>query len=270
MNIFSNVGITELILILLLALLVVGPERLPELARQLGKTLRDLRKAYDNLTKDLGPELLSIQETTKELRESVDSIRSIPQDMVQEVVKASELDDTIKELKDVKDSVGQIGQTLSDAEKVIKSPVGAAASAARSTLLPDKTPKQEKAEPVPREAPTAAAKKASIPPAPDSVPPPDSAGEGEVEQAPETEEPEAALVDEATDEPGEAIGSAEQMAEHPSSIEPDTPGVEEATIYPAQEPPASAEPTQDEETAQGSTPEDQQAAGSGPAEQAHE
>ena len=39
MNIFSNIGITELIVILLLALLVVGPERLPELARSLAKTV---------------------------------------------------------------------------------------------------------------------------------------------------------------------------------------------------------------------------------------
>ncbi|MGC9335646.1 MAG: twin-arginine translocase TatA/TatE family subunit, partial [Anaerolineae bacterium] len=82
MNIFSNVGITELIVILLLALLVVGPERLPEMARQLAKILRDARTAYENLTKDLGPELMSIEKTTREIRESVNSVRSIPKDMV--------------------------------------------------------------------------------------------------------------------------------------------------------------------------------------------
>ena len=58
MNIFSNIGITELIVILLLALLVVGPERLPEMGRKLAKTLRDVRQMYENLTKDLGPELM--------------------------------------------------------------------------------------------------------------------------------------------------------------------------------------------------------------------
>jgi sec-independent protein translocase protein TatB len=270
MNIFSNVGITELILILLLALLVVGPERLPELARQLGKTLRDLRKAYDNLTKDLGPELLSMQQTTQELRESVESIRSIPQDMVQQVVKAADLDDTIEELKGVQASVEQVGQTLSDAGKVIKSPVGAAASAARSTLLPEKTTGQDKAKAVPREAPPAAEEEAAVPPAPDSVPPAESAGEGEVEQAPETEEPKAARVDEATDKPKEAIDSVAQMDEHSSSIEPETQRVGEAAVHPAQEPPAPTEPSQDEAPEQGSAPEGQQAAGSGPAEQAHE
>ena len=138
MNIFSNLGITELVLILLLALLVVGPERLPELGRRLGTTLRDLRTAYDNLTKDLGPELASFQETAQELRDSVDSVRSIPQDMVQQVVKSADLDSTLNELKDVRDTVGQMGQTLTDAQKVVSNPINAAVDSARGALSPEK------------------------------------------------------------------------------------------------------------------------------------
>jgi Tat protein translocase TatB subunit len=143
MNIFSNIGVTELLLILLLALLVVGPERLPEMGRRLGKILRDVRQAYENLTRDLGPELASLQKSTQELRESVESVRSIPQDMVKSVVKTAELDDTIAELKTVKDEVGQIGQTLNDAGKAIKDPVGTAARAARSAVLPTKHARPE-------------------------------------------------------------------------------------------------------------------------------
>lgn len=138
MNIFSNIGITELLIILLLALVVVGPERLPEMGRKIGETLRDLRKAYDNLTGDLGPELMSIQQTTQELRDSVDSITSIPQDMVQTVVKAAELDDTIDDLKGVAGSVSDMGKTLSSAGKVIQDPVNAAVSTAKDALVPSK------------------------------------------------------------------------------------------------------------------------------------
>ena len=145
MNIFSNIGITELLVILLLALLVVGPERLPEMSRKLAETLRDLRKAYDNLTRDLGPELMSIEQTTREIRESVESVRSIPQDMVQSVVKAADLDDTVEELKDISDSIGQVGQTLSTAGQVLKDPVEAAVSTAHSALLPAES--AESAEP---------------------------------------------------------------------------------------------------------------------------
>jgi Tat protein translocase TatB subunit len=138
MNIFSNVGITELIVILLLALLVVGPERLPELAQKLGKTLRDLRNAYDNLTRDLGPELTSIQKSTQELRESVESIRSIPQDVVQSVVKAADLDETVEEFKEMAGSVRQVGQTLSAAQKTIRDPMKSAVDAAKGALQPAK------------------------------------------------------------------------------------------------------------------------------------
>ena len=146
MNIFSNIGITELIVILLLALLVVGPERLPEMGRMLAKTLRDLRRAYENLTKDLGPELMSIQETTRELRESVESITSIPQDMVSSVVKAADLDDTIDDLKQDLDSLQQVRRSMSDAGKMIKNPVGAAVDTARDALLPKSDQPGEMAE----------------------------------------------------------------------------------------------------------------------------
>ena len=143
MNIFSNIGITELIIILLLAVIVVGPERLPELGRKLGQTLRDVRKAYENLTRDLGPEFTSIQQTTQELRESFDSVRSIPQDMVQSVTKAAELDETISELKDVQKSIGQVGATLTSAGKMVKDPVGAAVNTARETLMPKESVAKE-------------------------------------------------------------------------------------------------------------------------------
>jgi sec-independent protein translocase protein TatB len=145
MNIFSNIGITELIIILLLALLVVGPERLPELGQKLGKVLRDVRKAYENLTQDLGPELASLQQTTQELRKSVESVTSIPQDMVQTVVKAADLEDTIGELKGIQDSVGQLSQTVTAAGKIVKDPIGAAVDTAKGALLPTQPEEAKKA-----------------------------------------------------------------------------------------------------------------------------
>ena len=138
MNIFSNIGITELIVILLLALLVVGPERLPEMGRRLAEILRDLRRAYDNLTSELGPELRSIQQTTQELRESVESVTSIPKDTLKTVVDAAELDDTIAELKDMTGDLEQVRQTMSRAGKTITNPVGAAVDTAKGALLPSK------------------------------------------------------------------------------------------------------------------------------------
>jgi sec-independent protein translocase protein TatB len=138
MNIFSNIGITELIVILLLALLVVGPERLPEMGRKLAKTLRDVRKAYENLTKELGPELMSIQQATQELRDSVQAVKTIPQDAVKSVVDAADLDDTIAELKEVTGDLEGVRKTVSGAGKAVKDPLGAAVTTAKSALQPPK------------------------------------------------------------------------------------------------------------------------------------
>src|SRR3990170_2452183 len=48
-----NIGPQELLLILVVALLVVGPRRLPELARSLGKGIRELRKAQDEVSRTI-------------------------------------------------------------------------------------------------------------------------------------------------------------------------------------------------------------------------
>lgn len=44
-----SIGITEIVLIALVAILVVGPERLPKVMRQLGRWYGQLRRAADEL-----------------------------------------------------------------------------------------------------------------------------------------------------------------------------------------------------------------------------
>ena len=44
-----NIGPLELIVILLVALLVVGPRRLPQFGRSVGKSLREFRRATDEV-----------------------------------------------------------------------------------------------------------------------------------------------------------------------------------------------------------------------------
>jgi Tat protein translocase TatB subunit len=44
-----NIGPQELLLILIVALVVVGPQRLPELGRTIGKAMRELRKIQDDV-----------------------------------------------------------------------------------------------------------------------------------------------------------------------------------------------------------------------------
>ena len=47
-----GLGIQELILIAVIALVVVGPKKLPDLAKTLGKGFRDFQKAADGITND--------------------------------------------------------------------------------------------------------------------------------------------------------------------------------------------------------------------------
>ena len=41
----GQVGVTELLVVLVIALIVLGPKRLPEMARNLGRGLREFREA---------------------------------------------------------------------------------------------------------------------------------------------------------------------------------------------------------------------------------
>src|SRR3990172_8980805 len=48
-----NIGPQELLIILVIALIVVGPTRLPELGRSIGKGLREIRKAQDEVKRTI-------------------------------------------------------------------------------------------------------------------------------------------------------------------------------------------------------------------------
>lgn len=57
---FLGIGPLELIVVAIIALIVVGPERLPELAQSVGKTLRDLRAMSQGLTSEWQQELSTL------------------------------------------------------------------------------------------------------------------------------------------------------------------------------------------------------------------
>ncbi len=59
-----GIGTTELLIILVIALIVFGPKRLPELAKQLGKAFRELRKATDEVKENIGLNELDIDSLT--------------------------------------------------------------------------------------------------------------------------------------------------------------------------------------------------------------
>jgi len=83
MNIFG-VGLPEITVILILALLIFGPKKLPELGKQLGKTLKSLKKASNEFQneidqvmneedKDESPKSIEGNQTNKINQEKIDS-----------------------------------------------------------------------------------------------------------------------------------------------------------------------------------------------------
>jgi Tat protein translocase TatB subunit len=54
---FFGIGTGELVLILVIALIIWGPAKLPEIAQTLGRTVRALRKATFDLTSEVTKEI---------------------------------------------------------------------------------------------------------------------------------------------------------------------------------------------------------------------
>jgi len=65
---FFGIGLGEVLLILILALIIWGPKRLPEISRTLGKTVRALRKATNDFTSQVTREI-DIEETESQKKE---------------------------------------------------------------------------------------------------------------------------------------------------------------------------------------------------------
>lgn len=65
---FLGVGPAELLVILVLALLVVGPQRLPEFAAQLGRFMRAFRKYSAQVTRDFNDAMQDLEKEYDDMR----------------------------------------------------------------------------------------------------------------------------------------------------------------------------------------------------------
>jgi TatA/E family protein of Tat protein translocase len=80
---FAGVGPAELLLILIVALVVFGPQRLPQIAKDLGQSIGKWRQAVD--------EIQSVVDVpTKEMKEMLASEEKALQESIQQVVPRDE------------------------------------------------------------------------------------------------------------------------------------------------------------------------------------
>lgn len=114
-----SIGPTELVLVFLIALVVLGPKRLPEVGRQVGRMLREFRSATSQIRSEMGVDDLA--NDVRDIRSSIG------------------VDDLTRDVGDLKREVDDAKQSLS-----VDTTPGAAASAAAEA--PPAEPGQTAAE----------------------------------------------------------------------------------------------------------------------------
>jgi sec-independent protein translocase protein TatA len=94
---FGSVGPTELILIFIVALLVFGPKKLPEIGKSVGKAIREFKKASDDIKGRIEEEIAAseIKDIGKDIKAEVQGLR----DDIQKEIPASPLKELRRDIE---------------------------------------------------------------------------------------------------------------------------------------------------------------------------
>ncbi len=148
-----GIGVPELIFIFIIALMVLGPRRLPEYAAKAGKVVRDLRNMSQGFITEWRREIMvatrldELEETRRELQEAKRLLEETHSDVKSETSQAA----------------AETSQAVAETKKAVSGQEG---TVPRSTA-PSTSAKNEPDEPSPAEPPT----EPSAPtPAPDDAP----------------------------------------------------------------------------------------------------
>ena len=82
---FFGIGLPEMVLILVVALLVFGPKKLPEIGRSLGKAIRGFQEASKEFETEFKREAQQLEDSVKMQAKLEDSKQSSPSVEVSEV-----------------------------------------------------------------------------------------------------------------------------------------------------------------------------------------
>lgn len=136
-----GIGFPELILILALALIVVGPDKLPEIARSIAKTLVDLKKTAEGLKESFDEEDNPLKDIRPQLEDAAKNFKETVLD---------EETQTWKSPADIDDLKSVIDATTLEADKGHSSPENSQdtpSSSGKKTEDEDLTPHQDTTKP---------------------------------------------------------------------------------------------------------------------------
>ena len=133
---FFGIGPLELILILIVLLIVVGPAKLPEVASAIGRGMRKFRAATMELSKDFQEMAEEVKDSGKELSSTVGPVAGLNE----------ELRDVAKEVEDVRK---EINAALKSDTGLTKGPKKVSTEsenvAKEASTAPEPTPEEESA-----------------------------------------------------------------------------------------------------------------------------
>ena len=77
-----KLGFWEILVILVVALLVIGPDKLPYYTKKLGVALKEFRKVSEDVTKEVRESVIDpLEEASKPLREAVEPLTDLKKDI---------------------------------------------------------------------------------------------------------------------------------------------------------------------------------------------
>lgn len=95
-----RISIQELLIVFVVALFVLGPDKLPQYARKAGELLREFRKVSSAATKEIRESIVEpLEEAQRPLREAMEPLTDLQEDIE-------------GNLKDIKRSISDVGKPL--------------------------------------------------------------------------------------------------------------------------------------------------------------
>jgi TatA/E family protein of Tat protein translocase len=136
-----NLGFQEIIVIFMIALLVFGPRKLPELGKSLGKGLREFRKATNDLKSSWDEQVRDIDKDVKETRRDFSKIGQDVRNTIHQPDKKKA--DAPPADSPASGAASSVNETPSDAATAASTDEQAAGS---TPAAPEPTPSEKPAE----------------------------------------------------------------------------------------------------------------------------
>ncbi|MCS7164494.1 MAG: twin-arginine translocase TatA/TatE family subunit [Thermodesulfovibrio sp.] len=86
-----DLGLQELIVIFIIALLVYGPKRLPELGYTLGKTINEIKRAFQGAKAEMEREINEVRDTVEDIKKDIKDPLQLKEELFKEIPQLSDL-----------------------------------------------------------------------------------------------------------------------------------------------------------------------------------